>query len=54
MGWFILLPLLCCGLPPLVFPLFGRHKDDGDLCNFSRWKLDGANLRSRQGDHQFC
>jgi hypothetical protein len=29
MGWFILLPLLCCGLPLLVFLLFGRHKDVG-------------------------
>ena len=28
MGWFIILPILCCGLPFLLL-LFGRRRDDG-------------------------
>lgn len=27
MGWFVLLPILCCGLPLLLL-LFGRRKGD--------------------------
>jgi hypothetical protein len=27
--WFVLLPILCCGLPLLLLLLFGRHKGGG-------------------------
>lgn len=29
MGWFIILPILCCGLPFLLLLLFGRRRDNG-------------------------
>ncbi len=27
--WFVILPILCCGLPLLLLLFFGRRKDGG-------------------------